>query len=68
MKTFEIHEEGNGKFATVEARTAKSALNKAARQFPRRSCDYSGYTGPVEWSAFSADEPFAQASKTVYVR
>jgi hypothetical protein len=68
MKTFEIHEEGNGKFATIQARTAESALNKAARQYPRRSCDYNGYAGPVTWSAYVSGERCADASKVLQVR
>lgn len=68
MKTFEIHEQGNGRFATIQARTPVSALNKAAKLYRRRSCDYNGYTGPVEWSAFSAEYQHALATKTVYVR
>ena len=51
MTKYEIHEEGNGKFATIEARTPEAALNKAARQYKRRAADYNGYTGPVTWRA-----------------
>ncbi len=68
MKDFEIHEEGNGKFATIKARTPESALNKAKRQFPRRACDYNGYVGPVEWTAFSPTERYSLASLTVCVK
>lgn len=68
MTKFEIHEEGNGKFATIEARTAESALKKAAKQFPRRSADYNGYKGSVTWSAFSADASHALASIELTVR
>lgn len=68
MKAFEIHEEGNGKFATIEARTAESALNKAARQYPRRACDYNGYVGPVTWTAFLPTERGSLASKIVRVK
>jgi hypothetical protein len=67
MKTFEIREEGTV-FALIEARTAESALNKAARQYSRRSCDYNGYVGPVTWRAFLPTEPYALASKIVKVR
>ncbi len=68
MIKFEIHEEGNGKFATIEARTAASALKKAAKQFQRRAVDYSGYKGPVTWRAFTAGEPYALASIELQVR
>ncbi len=68
MKRFEIHEEGNGQFATIEARTAVSALNKAARVFKRRSCDYNGYVGPVTWRAFAEGSAHERASKVVQVR
>ena len=67
MKTFEIREEGT-RFAKIEARTAESSLNKAARQFPRRSGDYNGYVGPITWSAFLPDEPYALAAKELKVR
>lgn len=67
MKRFEIWEESNGRFATVSARTAAAALNKAARQFPRRAVDYEGYRGPVVWRAFEVDGE-ERASKTFYVR
>jgi hypothetical protein len=67
MTKYEIYEEGNGKFATIEARTPEAALNKAARQYKRRAADYNGYTGPVTWSAFSADSNHALASITVQV-
>ncbi len=68
MTTYEIHEEGNGKFATIQARTAESALNKAAKQFTRRACDYNDYTGPVTWRAFAPDSQYAAATKIVHVR
>lgn len=68
MTTYEIHEEGNGKFATIEARTAQSALNKAQRQFRRRACDYNGYVGPVVWRAFNPADKYDTADKTVQVR
>ncbi len=68
MKQFEIHEEGNGKFAVVAARTATSALNKAARLYKRRARDYNGYVGPVTWRAFSDDYPYAVASAVLQVR
>jgi len=68
MTNYEIHEEGNGRFATIEARTAESALNKAAKQYPRRAADYNGYTGPVTWRAFGPGDKYAAASKIVIVR
>ncbi len=72
MKTYEIHEEGNGKFATVEARTPASALNKAERQYKRRARDYNGYVGPVTWRAFELDAApvpgVTSESKIVQVR
>jgi hypothetical protein len=67
MKQFEIREDGN-KFAVIPARSAESALKKAAKQFPRRACDYNGYIGPVTWRAFLASEPYALASIELQVR
>lgn len=61
MTKYEIREEGC-KFATIEASTPEAALDEAAKQYPRRSVDYNGYTGPITWSAFTADEPYALAS------
>lgn len=67
MTKYEIREDGN-KFATIEARTPEAALSKAAKQYPRRSGDYNGYVGPITWSAFSADEPYALAFIELRVR
>jgi len=68
MKTFEIREEGI-KFATIEARTVVSALNKAAKQYKRRACDYNGYVGPVTWGAFLPGTGLgALALKIVHVK
>lgn len=67
MKTFAIRENDHF-FASVKARTAKSALNKAERMYKRRSADYNGYKGPIVWDAFGADDTSPAASKTVLVR
>lgn len=50
MKKFEIYEDGV-RFATIEAQNAKSALRKAARNYPRHLADYNGYIGTVVWRA-----------------
>lgn len=65
MKTFKIYEHDT-QFAEIEARNARSALNKAERQYKRRSKDYAGYTGPVKWIACSDDGE--RDSKEVYVK
>lgn len=54
MKTFGIYENDH-MFATVEARTATSALKKAAKAYPRHAIDYNGYVGPVTWRAGEID-------------
>ena len=68
MNTYEIHEDGHGKFATIEARTAQAALNKAAKQYRRRAADYNGYVGAVEWSAFAPGESYSSATITLLVK
>lgn len=68
MIKYTIQEEGNGTFATIEARTGAAALNKAKRQFPRRSCDYNGYVGPITWRAFGPGDNHAAAQLVVQVR
>jgi len=53
MKNFSIYENGN-KFATINARTAGSALRKAAKEYPRKSADYNlepGQSTTVDWTA-----------------
>ncbi len=69
MKKFEIIEEGYH-FATIEARTAESALNKAEREYPRRAIDYNlepGQTSTIKWFARKVGACFCSASKTVKV-
>lgn len=62
---FEIHEEGWGSFARVEAESGEQALELVAERFPRRAADYNGYVGPVTWSAFLADSDDSAAATVV---
>ena len=63
MTKFQIVEEGFT-FATIEARTAKSALRKATKQFPRSTDSYND-SGTIEWYARSEDGSRLLASASV---
>lgn len=70
MTEFQIVENGTV-FATIEARTAKAALRKATKQFPRRRCDYNMDPGDeqftVEWRAFPVGSTDSGATAIVTV-
>lgn len=61
MKLYEIYENGC-RFATIAARTASSALRKAARQNPRRVEDYNGWSGVETWRACEPGGPFVASA------
>jgi hypothetical protein len=70
MPNFEILENGN-KVATIAALTAKSALRKAAKEYPRRACDYNmspdDATITVEWFAVDTSGRSNRASAQISV-
>jgi hypothetical protein len=65
MNTFEIYEYGFH-FATIEARTAESALRKAANLYPRLASDYNldpGDTCETAWRACIHGGPWSASAK-----